>query len=164
MKRAKPSRPAVTDRALRYRAQRNLTPGGPECCWYCGSESNIGVDHIDGREENGKPKNLIRACKSCNTEKGIAFKRAGVGRLTRQYNPKQKHPGAQTAEQWVLAVLSMKGKSDAMSVPAAVEMIHETPESQRSKFARQIWKARRRGGAEEGRRAARRAAYQSRWD
>jgi len=70
------------------------------------------------------------------------MKRQGVGRRTRQYNPRNGE-GAQTLAQWMAAIMSMKGESDQMPVDAAVEMIHATPASDRSRFARQIWRLRR---------------------
>jgi hypothetical protein len=42
----------------------------------------------------------------------------------------------------------MKGESDEMSVPAAVEMIHATPPIRRSAFAREIWLRRRARGTD----------------
>jgi hypothetical protein len=63
----------------------------------------------------------------------MAMARKGRGVRTVQYNP-----GAVSAEQWALAVLSMKGESDAMPVDAAVEMIRKTPAKRRSEFAREI--------------------------
>jgi hypothetical protein len=42
----------------------------------------------------------------------------------------------------------MKGESDAMTVPAAVEMIRATPPERRSEFAREIWEKRRQHGTE----------------
>lgn len=54
-----------------------------------------------------------------------------------------KGKGAQTLAQWVTAVMAMKGLNDAMSVDDAVKMIHETPQERRSKFADQIWSARK---------------------
>lgn len=76
----------ITDRALRYRAVRNAPPG-PRRCHYCGSRQNVEVEHVDGHEENTWPDNLTWACRRCNTKKGIAFRNAGAGRLTRQFNP-----------------------------------------------------------------------------
>ena len=37
----------------------------------------------------------------------------------------------------------MKGESDQMTVPAAVEMIRATPLQRRSEFAEEIWERRR---------------------
>jgi hypothetical protein len=54
----------------------------------------------------------------------VVFKRHGIGRRTRQYNPSE---GAKSLWQWLTAVMSMKGESDAMNVPAAVEKIRATP-------------------------------------
>jgi hypothetical protein len=72
------------------------------------------------------------------------MKRAGIGRRTRQYNPRGE--GAQTLGQWLAAVMSMKGESDQMSISDAVSMIHATPASERSRFAREIWQRRRESG------------------
>lgn len=49
------------------------------------------------------------------------MKRAGLGRRTAQFNPAAQ--GASSVGQWLTTVMSMKGESDAMSVPAAVERI-----------------------------------------
>jgi hypothetical protein len=134
-------RPNLTDRALRYRANQT-PPEGPRQCGYCGAQENIEIEHIDGHEENGDPENLMWACRSCNTKKGIALRNAGMGRRTRQYNPAGE--GATTVDQWVAAVTSAKGESNVMSVADAVALIHDTPASRRSKFAAQIWGMRRR--------------------
>ena len=77
--------------------------------------------------------------------------RARMGRRTRQFNPKSQ--GAQSLAQWVTAVLSMKGKSDAMTPAAAVEMIRATSRGQRSLFARRIWQLRRERGTDSWARA-----------
>ena len=69
------------------------------------------------------------------------MKRAGLGRRTRQFNPAAE--GARSVGQWLTAVMSMKGESDAMTVPAAVEMIRATPAERRSQFAEEIWRKRR---------------------
>lgn len=126
----------LTDRALRYRAQRNSLPG-PKVCGYCGSKRNVGVDHIDGREENGGERNLIYACKSCNTAKGFAFRNAGLGRRTVQFNPAGGRP-ARSLNQWMLAGLSVCGRSDAMSVRDAAEMIAATSPKRRAEFAAEM--------------------------
>ena len=56
--------------------------------------------------------------------------------------------GATTLGQWLTAVLSMKGESDAMTVPAAVEMIRATPAGRRSEFASEIWAKRMERGTD----------------
>jgi hypothetical protein len=48
------------------------------------------VGHLDGFEENTDPQNLIWNCRACNTRLGVVFKRLGLGRRTRQYNPAQQ--------------------------------------------------------------------------
>jgi len=107
---------------LRYRANAaECRPPGPPVCAFCGSTRNVEVGHLDGHEEDTDRLNLIWNCRSCNTKLGVIFKRLGLGRPTRQYNPEAR--GAESYQQWALAVMSMKGESDAMTVPAAVEMI-----------------------------------------
>ncbi len=154
MKRAK----NISDRGLRYRATANA-PAGPRLCGYCGNPKIMGIDHIDGREENSDGRNLIYACKSCNTAKGLAFRKLGRGRLTSQTNPGgYKGGGAKSMEQYVLALLSMKGQSDAFSHGDAVEMLHDTSAAKRSKYAKEIWAKRSGGGRERARQESRREA------
>jgi hypothetical protein len=134
----------VTDRAFRYRANADPPPG-EKICAFCGSTRNVEIGHVDGHEENTSPENLIWTCRRCNTEMGAAFKRAGVGRRTRQFNLAEG--GAKPLAQWVTAVMSMKGQGD-MSVSDAVEVIHATPPARRSEFAREIWELRRQHGTD----------------
>jgi hypothetical protein len=140
------SRPNVTDRALRYRAN-NEPPEGRKVCAMCGSTRFVEIDHIDGFEENGEAENLMWICRSCNTRKGVAMRNAHLGRRTHQYNPAGSG-GAKSLGQWVIAVMSAKGESDQMSVRDAVAMIHETPASRRTRFAEEIWERRRRRGTD----------------
>jgi hypothetical protein len=44
--------------------------------------------------------------------------------------------------------MSMKGESQEMTVPAAVEMIRATPPARRSEFASEIWAKRRERGTD----------------
>jgi len=138
-------RPNLTDRAYRYRAARK-PPTGPKQCAFCGSKQKIMVGHLDGHEENEAASNLVWTCRRCNTLVSNAMRKAGRGRLTHQYNPSNE--GAKSLGQWVLAVQSMKGESDAMTVPQAVEMIRATPSSARSRFASEIWRRRRSRGTD----------------
>jgi hypothetical protein len=135
----------VTDRALRYRANRCPPPGRP-ICGFGGSTRNVECGHLDGFEENTASKNLIWNCRACNTRLGVVFKRLGMGRRTRQYYPAQK--GATSLGQWLTAVTSMKGQSQEMTVPAAVEMIRATQPARRSDFASEIWAKRRERGTD----------------
>jgi hypothetical protein len=75
---------------------------------------------------------------------GLVIADAGLGRRTRQFNPAPE--GAKTLAQWVTAVLAMKGENDAMDPAAAVAIVHATPFSDRSRFARAIWRKRRQHG------------------
>jgi hypothetical protein len=134
----------VTDRALRYRANATPPPG-QRVCAFCGSTRNVEVGHVDGHEENTSSENLIWNCRRCNTQMGVAFKRAGLGRRTRQFNPGS---GAQSLGQWLTAVMSMKGEGSDMSVADAVQMIHDTPATRRSAFAHEIWQRRRARGTD----------------
>jgi hypothetical protein len=138
-------RPNLTDRALRYQA--NATPPeGPKQCGFCGSKRNVEIEHVDGFEENNYGHNLMWACRSCNTKKGIAFRNAGAGRRTKQFNPQQH--GAQNLAQWVIAVMTLRGESNQMSLGDAIALVHATPQSRRSEFAREIWEHRRARGTD----------------
>jgi hypothetical protein len=106
----------------------------------------VEVGHVDGHEENTVPRNLVWTCRRCNVLCGIALRRAGIGRKTRQYNPASD--GAKTLGQWLTAVTSMKGESSDMAVSDAVALIHATPPEKRSQFAKEIWGLRRAHGTD----------------
>jgi hypothetical protein len=135
----------VTDRALRYRANA-CPPLGQKICCLCGSVRTVEVGHVDGHEENSSQINLFWTCRSCNVLCAITLTGAGLGRKTRQYNPQSE--GATSLGQWMTAVTSMKGESDAMTVSAAVDMVHATPPEKRSQFAKEIWSRRRKHGTD----------------
>jgi hypothetical protein len=136
----------VTDRALRYRANAHPPPG-PRICCLCGSQRNVEVGHANGHEEDSSPDNLLWTCRACNVRCGNALRRAGLGRLTRQYNPTSE--GAPNLGAWMNAVLSVKGDPGGnMPVPDAVAMIHATSPEDRSDFAKEIWNRRRRRGTD----------------
>jgi hypothetical protein len=135
----------LTDRALRYRANACPPPGARICC-LCGSKRNVEIGHVSGFEEDASPSNLFWTCRSCNVRCANTLRRAGIGRLTRQYNPASQ--GARSLAQWLTAVMSMRGESDAMAVDAAVAMIRATPPARRSEFASEIWSKRRERGTD----------------
>jgi hypothetical protein len=145
----------VTDRAQRYRANSPACrPPGPKRCWLCGSTRNPTVHHLDGDETNTRPGNLGWACKSCNTALGIAFKKAGKGRPTRQYNPKRgKTPHGFTQYAWAVGMICRKrdraaglcSNSNDPLVLDAVKIIRETPAATRRAYAKQA--ASRRGSS-----------------
>lgn len=99
------------------------------------------IGHVDGNESHGSPENLIWTCRSCNVRCGNVLRVAGIGRLTHQFNPASE--GAKSMAQWLAAVLSLRGESDAMPTADAIALIHATPPERRSQFARQIWQKRR---------------------
>jgi hypothetical protein len=113
-------------------------------CHLCGSKQNIEVGHVNGFEEDTEAANLIYTCRSCNVFCANTLGKAGLGRRTRQYNPPTQ--GAKTLAQWLTAVMSMKGDSDAMPVESAVAMIRATSPSRRSEFASEIWSLRKARG------------------
>ncbi len=152
----------VTDRAMRYRANSEACrPAGARRCWMCGGGRNVGVDHLDGDESNTTPENLGWACKRCNTAKGFAFKRAGLGRLTRQYNPKKRGKGSPAFTQyaWAVGMICRKrdqkagacSRSDDPLVLDAVKIIRATPAATRREYARRAaaGRGRRRGFLDE---------------
>jgi hypothetical protein len=120
----------ITDRAKRYRAQKNVT--GPRRCVICNGTRNLDVMHLDGNESHGEPENLAHGCRSCNTKLAHAFKRIGAGVPTRQYNPERG--GVPTFEQYVYAVTyHAKGAHDGDGA-----IIHATPRHKRIEYARRI--------------------------
>jgi hypothetical protein len=136
----------VTDRAFRYRANADPPPG-PRICALCGSRRNVEVGHVNGHEEDSSPDNLLWTCRACNTRSGNTLRAAGLGRLTRQYNPASE--GAPNLGAWMNAVLSVKGDPGGnMPVAEAVVMIRATPPEERSRFAREIWDRRRAHGTD----------------
>lgn len=104
------------------------------------------VGHINGREEDNTPANLLWQCRADNVLSANTLRAAGIGRLTLQYNPASE--GAQSLGQWLTAVFAIKGQSHDMTVPAAVVMIRATPPEKRSEFASEIWAKRRAHGTD----------------
>jgi hypothetical protein len=120
------------------------------------------VHHIDGREENTAASNLEWCCKSCNAAMGAAYKKLGIGRRVKQYNPE----GAKTVSQWVAAVTSVcprdgrygpaRGCARAgsvMPVDEAVAVIRATPQAARRRFAGLIAGAKKGRGSKRSRSA-----------
>jgi hypothetical protein len=130
----------VSDRALRYRANAHPPPG-PRICCLCGSERTVEVGHINGEESDNEPANLFWTCRSCNVLCGNTLRNAGLGHLTRQFNPAPG--GAKSLAQWLEAIAVVKGESTTMPVDVAVELIRATPQGRRSGFAKEIWQKRR---------------------
>jgi hypothetical protein len=100
---------------------------------------------VNGHEEDSEPRNLIWTCRSCNVKSANTLRKAGLGRLTRQYNPAG---GAETLGAWMNAVSSIKGEGGTMAIPKAVAMIHATSPAKRSEFANEIWRKRRERGTD----------------
>src|SRR5262245_10861165 len=106
-------------------------------CMLCGDVHSLEVGHVNGFEEDTLHQNLIITCRSCNARCAVNFKKHGYGRRVRQYNPSASG-GASSLREWVKSVLSLRGEED-MSLHEAIAMIHATPASDRSRFAREIW-------------------------
>lgn len=125
-----------TDRALRYRANRNapeLTP-----CLWCGAKHSPGgrpleVAHINGLEEDNEPLNLGWTCRPCNVKTGLILAAAGMGRKTVQFNP----GGAVEPPQWMHAVMITRGDIPASrrELEQAVQLIRNTPLKRRRVLA-----------------------------
>lgn len=134
----------LTNRAMRYRANHpSVRPKGPKICAYCGSRRNIGVDHVDGHEENAEPHNLLFACKSCNGTKASVFRRAGLGRRVNQRNPPTTGRTRTIGlKEYGDAIKVMRGAFDG-DVSAAVQTVQDASPSVRSEYTRQSWAARK---------------------
>lgn len=138
----------ITDRAKRYRANSaGCRPGGARRCFVCRSRRNVGVHHLDGNEDNTRPSNLAWACKRCNTALGFAYKRAGVGKRTRQYNPRgRRRRRSPEASQYLWAVQMICRKTDQATgrcapsndktVQDAVAIVRATPLAKRREYSR----------------------------
>lgn len=154
---ANPTRPGalrpvsiITDRAKRYRANA-ANEQADRVCIYCGKPETAArplmVDHIDGDEDNGAPSNLALACRSCNTSKGIVYRNNGLGRRTRQYNPKRGRratgKGIRSLAQFIQAINTVKGQGpQQMELFDASQLLHDTSPADRSMWAREANKRR----------------------
>ena len=124
----------ITDRAKRYRANRNPPPG-PRRCNFCGSRKNIDVDHVTGDESDGELENLIYLCRPCNTAKGITQARNRVGVRTRQFNPHViKVPTFAELKRSAGVLLGV----DPGDVGKATEIVRATPPGKRAEYAGKI--------------------------
>lgn len=128
---AKPA-DTITDRAKRYRANRNPPPG-KKMCNFCASRQNVDIDHVTGDESDGTAENLIYLCRPCNTQKGIVQARNRIGVRTRQYNP-WKFP---TFAQFKHGAAVLLGFAPG-DVGEATELVRSTPPDKRAAFAEKI--------------------------
>lgn len=126
----------ITDRAKRYRANRNPPPG-PRRCGFCASRRSIDIDHVDGHESNDAARNKQFLCRSCNVSKGRVQARAGKGTRTAQFNP-ERPP---TFRQYVDAVLTLRGDIPG-NVGKAARVLQATPPARRIEFVDRIAAAR----------------------
>lgn len=137
---------AITDRAKRYRAnQAGCKPAGAKRCVFCGRRKNVEVHHIDGDESNGGRSNLGWACRPCNTAIGAAMKRAGLGKRTRQFNPKKRGKGSPDFKQYAWAVSRICRRADQArglcspsndpEVLEAVSIVRATPAARRREYS-----------------------------
>jgi hypothetical protein len=125
----------LTDRARRYRANtEDDRPPDPRVCNFCGVSENVEIDHIDGDESHGEPDNLMWLCRACNTTKGVVMRRAGLGRLTAQYNPAASAAGI---DAWTSAADVLRGRA-AGDVRHAVRTVRATPAGRRRQFAARL--------------------------
>lgn len=148
----------MTDRAKRFRANHPAVRPPLEVCGYCGAGGRIEVEHIDGNEGNAAPANLIGACRSCNTSKGLALAAWGIGKKTRQYNPAR--PLATLAAYRANAAVLLGDEFG--DVRQAVRRLQATTPAARLRFARQLGRRRnpgKRGGPSFAQWAAAMAAY-----
>jgi hypothetical protein len=142
----------ITDRALRYRANKR-PPAGKKLCVFCGTSKKLMVGHLDGHETHNSDENLHWTCRSCNALHANALKRSGMGRRTAQFNPSASG-GATNVGEWAQAVgaiipheYSYRNQGlragSTMKTSDAVAMIRATPASARSRFAAQMGKYKR---------------------
>lgn len=123
----------ITDRAKRYRAQRNAPPG-KRICNFCGGKENLDIDHISGDEADGAGDNLMFLCRACNTSKGVTQARARIGQRTRQFNPAAKVPNFADYSRAVDVLLGRR-RGNAQEATGAVR---RTPAKKRTEYAQRI--------------------------
>lgn len=143
----------ITDRAKRYRANRpGVRPNLPKKCAVCGSGKNVGVDHKDGDESNGRRSNLGWLCKRCNARKAVLQKAAGVGVRTRQFNPSRSR-GAQSRKlgHYDALIKIMRGEIEGGSEKAHEDILATDP-ALRSQYTSNSWAIRRQRYGPSGRR------------
>jgi uncharacterized protein YlaI len=122
----------ITDRAKRYRANRNPPPGRKKC-QFCASRKNVDIDHVSGHEADDSPANKMFLCRSCNTRKGIMQARNRIGTRTRQFNPQP----APSFAAYCRAARILVGENPG-DVGAATATIQATTPERRAAFADRI--------------------------
>jgi hypothetical protein len=122
----------ITDRAKRYRANRN-SPPGPRRCNFCGSRKNVDVDHISGDESDGEPENLMFLCRSCNAQKAVTQARNKIGVRTAQFNP-QPEPNFREFQHSAAVLLGLRRGNAGH----ATALIRATPPKKRAEYAERI--------------------------
>ena len=134
----------ITDRAKRYRANAAAPP--KHACAFCGNPRVRGVAHIDGNEANTSARNLTWTCNSCNVRTANVMRKAGLGTLTRQYNPRRRPSaaahGARSLGAYLSSVQILKGNQPG-NVSAAVRTVQATSPSKRREYAERIWEIRK---------------------
>lgn len=122
----------ITDRAKRYRANRNPPPGR-KICTFCARRENVDIDHVNGDEGDDSPENKMFLCRPCNTQKGIVQARNRIGVRTRQFNPWKVPTFAEFKHS--AAVLLGVAPGD---VGEATERVRATPPEKRAAFAEKL--------------------------
>lgn len=143
----------ITDRAKRYRAHATENrPPAPKRCGFCGGSRNIDIDHIYGDESDGAPDNLMWLCRGCNTAKAARMRAVGIGKLTRQYNPKKGGGGSRTAQlaAYGAAIKVMRGQFEG-DIGKALQTIRSTSPDLRSAYTARTWPIRRQVYGRSGR-------------
>ena len=73
--------------------RKNLLMRDHSSCQYCGSKSNLTIDHIIPRKKGGEDswENLVAACSKCNTRKGdTLLKHSGMKLYQYPYQPSKE--------------------------------------------------------------------------
>jgi hypothetical protein len=132
----------VSDRANRYRANEvlaQLPSSHRNVCHWCGKSgfaAKLMAGHVDGYEEHNDPANVSPTCRPCNNALAAHFTRAGVGRLTRQFNPAAK--AAANPEDYAGIVAAMMTEEHTGRLRAAIRRMQATPHASRNAYAREL--------------------------
>ncbi|MCA9116696.1 MAG: HNH endonuclease [Planctomycetaceae bacterium] len=94
----------------------------PQACCYCGSTSNLSIDHLMPRISNGNDEssNLIWACRSCNSSK--------QGRdMLDWMKRKDRFPAVLLLRRYLKLVLRYCDELDLLELPLPEAMDRELP-------------------------------------
>lgn len=137
----------ISGRAKRYRANADdIRPDDPRMCGFCFAQNDVIPHHITGDETDTEKQLLMWACRSCNQRVAHIMRKAGIGRLCVQYNPKKRGGSSSDRaryQSYITAVKILRGSMEGDTAWAA-NFVAETPHAVRSRYTRRAWDVRKK--------------------